>query len=69
MCLGQHAEPKSCDAAFTIDIEAASISVVVEKYKYLSSINYIKEVNAYLNYEWSAAAACLGRGTFKGMYT
>lgn len=66
---GQYAEPRSCGAAFTIDTGAASISVIVGKYKYLSSVNYIKEVNAYLNYEWSAAAECLDRGTFKGMYT
>lgn len=51
MCPGQYTESKSCDAAFTIDIGAAPISVIVEKYKYFSSINYIKEVNAYLNYE------------------
>lgn len=57
MCPGQYTEPKSHDAAFTIDVGAASVSVIVEKYKYLSSINYIKEVNAYLNYEQSAAAA------------
>lgn len=64
----QYTEQKLCDEAFTVDIGAATASVIVEKYKYLSSLNYIKELNAYLNYEWSAAAACLGRGTFKGMY-
>jgi len=47
MCPG----PKSCDAAFTIDTAAVSTSVFVEKCKYLSSMNYSKEVNAYLNYE------------------
>lgn len=45
MCPGQYTEPKPCDATFTIDIGAASVSVTVEKYKYLSSINYIEEVN------------------------
>lgn len=69
MCPGQSTEPKSCDAAFTIDTGAASLSVIVEKYKYSASIANIKEVNAYLNYEWSAAAECLYWGTFKGMYT
>lgn len=51
MCPGQSTEPKSCDAAFTIDTGAASLSVIVEKYKYSASIANIKEVNAYLNYE------------------
>lgn len=35
MCPGLYTELKSCDAAFTTDIGAASISVTVEKYKYL----------------------------------
>lgn len=65
---GQYTEHKYCDEAFTIDIGAAAASVIVEKCKYLSSVNYIKELNADLNYEWSVAAACLGRGTFKGMH-
>lgn len=48
---GLSTEPKSCDAVFTIDTGAASVSMIVEKYKYLSSIDYVKEVNAYHNYE------------------
>lgn len=69
MCAGQHTEPKSWDSAFTIDVGAASILVSAEKHKYLSSVNYIKEVTTYLNYEWSAASAQLGRVTFKGVCT
>lgn len=60
--------PKSWDAAFPIDAETTSILVSAEKHKYLSSVNYIKKLKAYLNYEWSAASTQLGRVTFKGVY-
>lgn len=60
--------PKPWDAAFTIDAGTTSILVNAEKHKYLSSVNYIKKVKAYLNYEWGAASARLGRVTFKGVY-
>lgn len=68
MCAGQHTEPKSWDAVFIIVVGSVSILLSAEKHKCLSSINYIKEVKAYLNYEWSAAFAQLGRVTFNGVY-
>lgn len=47
---------------------AASISVFVGKYEYLFSLFYLKEVNAYLNYQQCAVVKCLDRCTFNGMY-